>query len=62
MLSYAMGLGHDRFDADLGAWKSDHRFSELNQRGFYRRWAQLMAAGSWGELPGDNAIRGTEHG
>jgi nitrite reductase/ring-hydroxylating ferredoxin subunit len=62
MLSYGMGLGHDRFDADLGAWKSDHRFSELNQRGFYRRWAQLMAAESWAALPGDNAVRGTQHG
>jgi hypothetical protein len=62
MLSYGMGLGHDRFDPDLGAWTSDHRFSELNQRGFYRRWAQLMAAESWAALPGSNAIRGTDHG
>ena len=57
-----MGLGHERFDAELGAWTSDYRYSELNTRGFYRRWAQLMAAPSWVELPGGNAIRGTEHG
>jgi phenylpropionate dioxygenase-like ring-hydroxylating dioxygenase large terminal subunit len=62
MLSYAMGLGHERFDEDLGAWVSDYRYSELNTRGFYRRWAQLMAAADWAELPGDNAIRGAGHG
>jgi phenylpropionate dioxygenase-like ring-hydroxylating dioxygenase large terminal subunit len=62
MLSYEMGLGHERFDAELGAWVSDYRYSELNTRGFYRRWAQLMAAERWDDLPGDNAIRGTGHG
>jgi hypothetical protein len=62
MLSYEMGLGHERFDDDLQAWVSDYRYSEINHRGFYRRWAQLMAAESWAELPGGNAIRGTEHG
>jgi phenylpropionate dioxygenase-like ring-hydroxylating dioxygenase large terminal subunit len=48
-LSYEMGLGHERFDADLGAWASDYRYSESNHRRFYRRWAQLMVAESWGE-------------
>jgi hypothetical protein len=24
--------------------------SEQNQRGFYKRWAELMAAQSWAEL------------
>jgi 3-phenylpropionate/trans-cinnamate dioxygenase subunit alpha len=43
-LNYEMGLGHERFDADLGAWTSDHRYGESNHRHFYRRWAQLMAA------------------
>jgi 3-phenylpropionate/trans-cinnamate dioxygenase subunit alpha len=56
VLNYGMGLGHERFDAELGAWTSDYRYSELNTRGFYRRWAQLMAAPSWAELPGGNAI------
>jgi 3-phenylpropionate/trans-cinnamate dioxygenase subunit alpha len=46
-LSYEMGLGHERFDQDLGALASDYRYSESNHRGFYRRWAQLMAADSW---------------
>ena len=49
-LSYEMGLGHERFDKELGAWASEYRYSELNHRGFYRRWAQLMAAESWADL------------
>jgi len=44
-LSYQMGLGHERFDEELGAMASDYRYSESNHRGFYRRWAQLMANG-----------------
>jgi hypothetical protein len=43
-LSYEMGLGHERFDEELGARASDYRYSEINHRGFYRRWAQLMSA------------------
>ena len=49
-LNYEMGLGHERFDPELGAWASDYRYSESNHRGFYRRWAQLMAAESWADL------------
>jgi hypothetical protein len=45
-----MGLGHERFDAVLGAWVSDSGFSESNHRQFYRRWGQLMAADSWAEV------------
>ena len=45
-----MGIGHDHFDQGLGAWRSEQRISESNHRQFYRRWAELMAAGSWGEL------------
>jgi hypothetical protein len=45
-----MGLGHERFDADLRAWASDFRMSESNHRQFYRRWAQLMTATSWAEV------------
>jgi phenylpropionate dioxygenase-like ring-hydroxylating dioxygenase large terminal subunit len=48
-----MGLGHERFDAALGGWASDHGFSESNHRQFYQRWAELMAADSWGRLPAD---------
>ena len=49
-LSYAMGLGHERFNADLMAWASDFRISESNHRQFYRRWVQLMTTESWAEL------------
>ncbi|MBI3325983.1 MAG: aromatic ring-hydroxylating dioxygenase subunit alpha [Nitrospinae bacterium] len=49
-LNTQMGLGHERFDEDLGAWASDFRMSESNHRQFYRRWAQLMAADSWAEI------------
>ena len=45
-----MGLGHERWDPALGAWASDAGFSELSQRHFYRRWAELMAAERWSEL------------
>jgi phenylpropionate dioxygenase-like ring-hydroxylating dioxygenase large terminal subunit len=53
-LSYEMGLGHEHFDEDLGAWASDYRYSEINHRGFYRHWARLMSADSWAEV-GANA-------
>jgi 3-phenylpropionate/trans-cinnamate dioxygenase alpha subunit len=49
-LNYGMGLGHERFDPQRGAVTSDHRYSEQNHRGFYRRWAQLMAGATWAEL------------
>jgi len=49
-LNYEMGLGHEHFDKDLGALASEYRYSESNHRGFYRRWAQLMAAENWAEL------------
>jgi 3-phenylpropionate/trans-cinnamate dioxygenase alpha subunit len=49
-LNTQMGLGHDHFDPALGAWVSDHRFSESNHRQFYGRWADLMAASDWGSL------------
>ena len=46
-LNTQMGLGHERFDEDLGAWASDFRVSESNHRQFYRRWAELMASDGW---------------
>jgi len=39
----------ERFDPQFGAVASDYRYSESNHRGFYRRWAQLMAGDGWGE-------------
>jgi len=49
-LNTQMGLGHEHFDAGLGAWASDFRISESNHRQFYQRWAQLMAAESWAKV------------
>ncbi|HVB17962.1 MAG TPA: aromatic ring-hydroxylating dioxygenase subunit alpha [Stellaceae bacterium] len=46
-----MGIGRERFDPEIGAWASDSGFSESNHRQFYRRWADVMAAGSWDALP-----------
>ena len=34
-LNNQMGMGHDRFDASLGAWASEQRISENNHRHFY---------------------------
>ena len=41
-LNMQMGLGHERFNEDLGAWASDFRVSESNHRHFYKRWSELM--------------------
>ena len=49
-LSYEMGIGHEHFDEELKAWASDYRYSEINHRGFYRRWVQLMSADGWADL------------
>jgi len=49
-LNTQMGLGHERFDPDLGAVASEFRMSESNHRQFYRRWAEVMGARSWDDL------------
>ena len=51
-LNMQMGLGHEQYRPDLGGWASDYRLSESNHRQFYRRWAELMAAERWEDLPG----------
>ncbi len=50
-LNMQMGLGHEQYRPDLGGWASDYRLSESNHRQFYRRWAELMAAETWTDLP-----------
>ena len=55
-----MGLGHERFDADLKAWASDFHMSESNHRQFYGRWAQLMQAENWAAVPRGNGWAGAE--
>ena len=49
-LNYQMGLGHDRFVEELGAWASDFKLSDSNPRYFYQRWARLMQADSWDQV------------
>ena len=50
MLNYQMGLGHESYNPDYEAVIADFRYSDSNQRLFYKRWSDLMAAASWGEL------------
>jgi len=50
-LNMQMGLGHEQYRPDLGGLASDYRLSESNHRQFYRRWADLMAADQWQDLP-----------
>ncbi len=50
-LNMQMGLGHEQYRPDLGGWASDYRLSESNHRQFYRRWAEIMAAERWQDLP-----------
>ena len=50
-LNMQMGLGHEQYRPDLGGWASDFRLSESNHRHFYQRWAELMEAESWADLP-----------
>ena len=49
-LNVQMGLGHESYQDDLAAWASDSHYSEINYRGFYSRWAQVMDAKSWSDL------------
>jgi hypothetical protein len=37
-------------------------YNEQNQRGMYRRWAELMDAQSWDEIPPKRAKRGASNG
>ena len=41
-LNTTMGLGHEHPGDELGGMTSDYRFSEMTQRNFYQRWAELM--------------------
>jgi len=50
MLNYQMGLGHDSYSEEKEGLTSQSCFSDNNQRQFYRRWSQMMAAESWAEL------------
>jgi hypothetical protein len=47
--NYEMGLGLAYPDYGVPGVTTD-RIAEQNQRGFYQRWAELMAARSWEDL------------
>ena len=50
MLNYQMGLGHEGYSKEKEGLTSDSCFSDSNQREFYRRWSEMMAARSWADL------------
>lgn len=47
--NYQMGMGHE-FEHDHLPGLVSQGHSEQNQRGMYKRWAELMAGRSWAEL------------
>ena len=47
--NFQMGLGHETSHPDLPGRVGDF-LSEINQRGLYGRWAEMMAAESWNEI------------
>lgn len=50
----AMGKEHSR--ADMPGVISDGLVGEQNQRFFYRRWQEVMAAENWGDIPNYNGL------
>ena len=50
MLNYQMGLGHDSYSEEKEGLTSQSCFSDNNQRQFYKRWSQMMAAESWADF------------
>ena len=55
-----MGLGHEEtseaFPGRHGSW-----FSEISQRALYARWAEMMEAQSWAQIPVSPPTREVEH-
>ena len=49
--NYTQGMGHEgEHPAFPGAHAFEHYINEQNQRGFYKRWSELMDAEDWDEL------------
>jgi hypothetical protein len=44
-----MGLGHEERMQDFPG-RRGFAFSEINQRGFYKRWREMMTLDTWDEL------------
>ncbi len=52
-LNYQMGIGHYQQNDELKG-RLGHVYSDGNQRDMYRRWADLMAAERWADVPTRN--------
>ena len=50
MLNYQMGLGRESYNKDYEALTGQYRFSDSNQRQFYKPWSEFMAADTWADL------------
>ncbi len=46
--NYQMSLGHEKSSEEFPGWLGP-RISEHNQRGFYRRWAELISGRNWSQ-------------
>ena len=46
-LNFQMGLEHEKYNEQLGAWAADFRLSESNHRQFYGMWTRMMAGNGW---------------
>jgi hypothetical protein len=59
--NYQMGMG---FEGSRDDWPGQisEGISEQNQRGFYKRWAELMAGTSWEDLMAEAAKEVHNHG
>jgi len=47
--NYQMGLGHEERMEEFPG-RRGFAFSEINQRGFYKRWREMMMLDTWDEL------------
>lgn len=61
-LHYRCGIGRQVTHPELPGIVYRSQFNDANQRGFYRRWADLMNASSWADVPdrGGNRLQGHE--
>ena len=50
MLNYQMGLGHEGYSEEKEGLGSHSSSSDSNQRQFYKRWREMMAAPRWADL------------
>ena len=49
-MNLQMGLGHQKFDEEIESLSSGYKFSEDNQRAFYKRWSEFMDTADWRDL------------